>query len=49
MVYSEGISDDFYPVDYRVYAPIEDGKTKNDHFKEMFLEASSNKQLSCKT
>jgi Transposase DDE domain len=49
MVYSEGISDDFYPVDYRVYAPIEDGKTKNDHFKEMFLEASSNKQLPCKT
>ena len=23
------------PVDFRVYAPDEDGKTKNDHFREM--------------
>jgi len=23
------------PVDFRIYAPQEDGKTKNDHFKEM--------------
>jgi len=23
------------PVDFRMYAPEEDGKTKNDHFREM--------------
>ena len=49
MVYSEGLSDDFYPIDYRIYAPLEDAKTKNDHFREMFLEASKNKMLPCKT
>jgi hypothetical protein len=49
MVYSEGLSDDFYPIDYRIYAPLEDEKTKNDHFREMFLEASKNKLLPCKT
>ena len=49
MVYSEGLSDDFYPIDYHIYAPSEDAKTKNDHFREMFLEASKNKMLPCKT
>jgi DDE superfamily endonuclease len=49
MVYSEGTADDFYPVDYRVYAPSEDEKTKNDHFREMFLEASANKMLPTNT
>lgn len=49
MVYSEGLLDDFYPVDYRIYAPSEDNKTKNDHFLDMFLEASSHKMLPCKT
>ena len=23
------------PIDFRIYAPDEDGKTKNDHFREM--------------
>lgn len=49
MVYSQGLGDDFYPIDYRVYAPIEDEKTKNDHFRDMFLDACENKQLPTKT
>lgn len=49
MVYSEGLGDNFYPVDYRVYAPSEDEKTKNDHFQDMFREACENKMLPCKT
>jgi hypothetical protein len=28
-----------------VYAPCEDRKTKNDHFREMFLETAKNKNL----
>lgn len=27
------------PIDYRLYAPQQDGKTKNDHFREMILLA----------
>ena len=27
------------PMDYRIYQPPEDGKTKNDHFREMLLQA----------
>lgn len=27
------------PMDYRIYHPPEDGKTKNDHFREMLLKA----------
>lgn len=49
MVYSEGLEGDFYPVDYRVYAPSEDEKTKNEHFREMFHQACSNKMLPCHT
>jgi DDE superfamily endonuclease len=49
MVYSTGSAGDFYPIDYRVYAPLEDQKTKNDHFQEMFYEACENKELPCRT
>jgi SRSO17 transposase len=47
LVHSDG--EDFYPIDYRVYAPEADGKTKNDHFREMVLNAKSDKQLKART
>lgn len=28
-------SDEHIPIDYRIYAPLTDGKTKNQHFQEM--------------
>ena len=28
-----------FPIDYRLYDPEEDGKTKNDHFREMLQTA----------
>ncbi len=31
------------PMDYRIYHPPEDGKTKNDHFREMLLKAKKRK------
>lgn len=40
---------DFYPVDYRIYDPGGDGKTKNDHFREMLLRAKHDKQLQAQT
>jgi len=27
------------PFDYRIYQPPQDGKTKNDHFREMLFSA----------
>jgi len=40
---------DYYPIDYRIYAHEADGKTKNDHFKEMLINAVANKQIKAKT
>lgn len=47
LVHSDGT--DFYPLDYRIYAPAADGKTKNDHFGEMLQPAKQVKQLQAQT
>jgi SRSO17 transposase len=47
LVHSDGT--DFYPIDYRIYAPEADGKTKNDHFRAMFINALSDKGIQAKT
>jgi hypothetical protein len=49
LVHSAGKEEDFYPIDYRVYAPDMDGKTKNDHFQEMFVNAVDQKQIRART
>ena len=49
LVHSAGKEEDFYPIDYRVYAPDVDGKTKNDHFQEMFVNAVEQKQIKART
>jgi Transposase DDE domain len=49
LVHSGGKDADFYPIDYRVYAPEVDGKTKNDHFQEMFVNAVDQKQIQART
>lgn len=33
----------FNPVDYRIYAPLQDGKTKNEHAREMVVKAKNDK------
>ncbi len=48
MVHSNGAERDFYPIDFRIYAPDNDKKTKNDHFREMFIAANANKCLKCR-
>jgi len=48
LVHSAGAKQDFYPIDYRVYAPDQDGKTKNDHFVEMVRNAITDKQIQAK-
>jgi len=39
LVHTNGSLGDFYPVNYRLYDPDADGKSKNDHFQEMFTQA----------
>ena len=45
LVHTNGFEGDFYPINYRVYNPDEDGKTKNEHFREMFVQASWSQQI----
>ena len=49
LVHSSGAAGDFYPLDYRIYAPDSDGKTKNEHFREMLVHAVANKQIKAQT
>jgi hypothetical protein len=49
LVHSGGKEEAFYPIDYRVYAPDIDGKTKNAHFQEMFVHALDQKQIQART
>ncbi len=49
LVHSSGTTGDFYPLDYRVYAPEMDGKTKNDHFREMLQHAITDKRIQART
>jgi hypothetical protein len=48
LVHSAGAKKDFYPIDYRIYAPDQDGKTKNDHFVEMVRNAMADKRIQAK-
>jgi Transposase DDE domain len=45
LVHTNGSLGDFYPINYRVYNPDSDKKTKNDHFQEMFLQAILNQAI----
>lgn len=49
LAHGSGAAGDFWPIDYRIYAPQADGKTKNEHFREMFLRAVADKQLQART
>jgi hypothetical protein len=49
LVHSSGQPGDFYPIDYRVYDPDADGKTKNDYFRAMILHAIADKRIKART
>jgi len=49
LVHSSGAAGDFYPIDYRIYAPETDGKTKNEHFRDMLVRALADKRIQAKT
>ena len=43
LVHSDGTV--FAPIDYRLYAPMQDGKTKNEHFRDMLIAAKKEKGI----
>ncbi len=45
LVHTNGAMGEFYPINYRIYNPDSDGKTKNDHFAEMFRQANSSQEI----
>ena len=47
LVHTDG--EDYFPVDYRLYAKEMDGKTKNEHFRDMLQNAVHHKGLQAKT
>jgi hypothetical protein len=49
LVHSTGGAGDFWPVDFRIYAPDADGKTKNAHFRKMLVRAVADKRLAART
>jgi hypothetical protein len=46
LIHTDGT--DYYPIDFRIYAPKADGKTKNHHFRDMLISAVANKGLKAK-
>jgi hypothetical protein len=48
LLHSDG-QGQFYPIDFRIYAKDHDAKTKNDHFRDMLLNAVGDKQLQART
>lgn len=49
LVHTNGQDHGFYPIDYRIYDPKGDGKTKQQHFREMLLRAIADKQIQAQT
>ena len=49
LVHSSGAAGDFLPLDYRIYAPNLDGRTKNDHFQAMFGQVVSEGNILART
>ncbi|WP_026262133.1 IS701 family transposase [Spirosoma panaciterrae] len=44
-VHTAGNDEPHWPIDYRIFHPETDGKTKNDHFQEMFKRLITHKHL----
>jgi hypothetical protein len=49
LVHTNGQDHGFYPIDYRIYDPHGDGKTKQDHFREMLIRAIADKGIQAQT
>lgn len=48
LLHTSGTPEEFFPIDYRVFSPESDGKTKHQHFQELLIRAKSEKRLRAK-
>ena len=49
LLHSSGKDGQFYPIDFRLYDPDGDGKSKNAHFGDMLIRAKSDKNIQSRT
>ncbi|MGI4735792.1 MAG: transposase [Janthinobacterium lividum] len=49
LVHSRGEAGDFLPLDFRIYAPQQDGLTKNNHFQAMFKQVVAAGNIQART
>lgn len=49
LVHTNGQAHGYYPIDYRIYDPHGDGKTKQVHFREMLVRAFADKGIQAQT
>ena len=49
LVPSSGQPGEFYPIDYPIYDPTPEGKTKNDHLREMLFRTLADKRIQART
>ena len=49
LLHSSGKDGQFYPIDFRLYDPDGDGKSKNAHFADMLIRAKSDKNIQSRT
>jgi len=49
LLHTSGKDQAFYPIDYRIFDRDNDGKTKQDHFREMLMRAITDKGIKAQT
>jgi hypothetical protein len=49
LLHTNGQDQGFYPIDYRIYDPDGDGKSKHNHFRDMLVNAIQAKGLQAQT
>jgi len=49
LLHTSGTDKAFYPIDYRIFDPDGDGKSKQVHFREMYLRAINDKCIKAQT
>lgn len=49
LVHSSGRAGDFQPLNYRVYAPKQDARTKNEHFQSMLAHVVAEGKIQART
>jgi len=49
LIHTNGKDGGYYPIDFRIFDNLSDGKSKHDHFREMLVRAVSDKRIKAKT